>query len=81
MRQFAAPTISKWIQDRLYYDPEDSLIPKIVLLQTAPLDHDVHHCLSSHLPNLQKVAETRNLQNFGGREVEYIIDIHLKEYS
>jgi hypothetical protein len=30
MRQFAAPTIRKWIQDRLYEDPRDSLISKFV---------------------------------------------------
>jgi len=30
MRQFAVPTIKKWIKDRLYEDPQDSLISKFV---------------------------------------------------
>jgi len=51
MRQFATPTINKWIQDCLYYDPEDSLIYKIVLLQTAPSDYELHNCDTCPDPN------------------------------
>jgi len=37
MHQFAPSTLCKWIEDRLYEDLDDTLIPKLTELQTAPV--------------------------------------------
>jgi hypothetical protein len=81
MRQFAAPTIRKWIQDRLYEDPRDSLISKFVAPSKYEFLAQIEYAIASEEYDESPHSKLKNLTVLNTDEDHYIIEILLKKYS
>ena len=85
MRQFNPTACSKWIQNKLYHDPDDSLISEFLKLY-SPKKDSPDSSTEQTQPHPEQLSPTeflcteqRNPQNTSTMEFDYTIDIFVKD--
>lgn len=76
MRQFAPSTISRWVDDRLYFDANDELTRPEPLTQVRAMRKTVSDPLGR-----EGCSEELKSPKLYSREIEYVIEVLVKEYS
>lgn len=76
MRQFAPSTISRWVDDRLYFDANDELTRPEPLTQVRAMRKTVSDPLGR-----EGCSEELKSPKLDSREIEYVIEVLVKEYS
>jgi hypothetical protein len=76
MRQFAPTTISRWVDDRLYFDANDELTRPEPLVQVRAMRKTV-----SDPPGREGCSEELKSPKLDSGEIEYVIEVVVKEYS
>lgn len=76
MRQFAPSTISRWVDDRLYFDANDELTRPEPLMQVRAMRKTV-----SDPVGREGYGEELKSPKLDSREIEYVIEVLVKDYN